>query len=212
MVRTVRIVGGLLWLRTLQSRRLRLHPNRSRERLIALLRLAYSGELAAAHAYRGHAASVADAEEREKIRVIEGEEWHHRRVVGEILAELGARPSRARELRAAVIGRTLGLACRVSGWFAPMYGAGRLESRNVIEYETAARLARDAGCERFVECLLTMAEVEWEHERYFRLKAESHALARWVRLWPAPPPRPAIRASFAEDFPRELRAAATTRS
>lgn len=169
------------------------HPTRSRQQLIALLQLAYSGELAAAHAYRGHAASVADSEERERIRVIEGEEWHHRRFVGEMLAELGARPSRARELRSKVLGRVLGLACRVSGWFAPMYGAGKLESRNVREYETAARLARDAGCDGFIDCLLTMAEVEWEHERYFRSKAESHPLARWVRLWPAPPPKGSIR-------------------
>jgi rubrerythrin len=181
---------------------LRPHPNRSREELIALLRLAYSGELAAAHAYRGHAASVSDAEERERIRLIEGEEWHHRRRVGEMLADLGARPGRAREMRANVIGRCLGFACRVSGWFAPMYGAGKLESRNVREYETAARLARDAGCERFVDDLLAMAEVEWEHERYFREKTESHALARWVRLWPAPPPRASIRTtSWASSAP-----------
>lgn len=186
---------------------MRPHPTRSREQLIALLRLAYSGELAAAHAYRGHAASVRDAEERERIRVIEGEEWHHRLVVGGMLAELGARPDRARELRAMVIGRILGLACRASGWFAPMYAAGKLESRNVREYETAARLARDAGCDQLVDCLLTMAEVEWEHERYFRQKAESHVLSRWVRLWPAPPPRPAIRASFAQDSQGEWRAA-----
>ncbi|MFN0009353.1 MAG: demethoxyubiquinone hydroxylase family protein [Planctomycetota bacterium] len=171
------------------------HPTRSRQLLIALLRLAYSGELAAAHAYRGHAASVADAGEKDRIRVIEEEEWHHRRLVGEMLSDLDARPSRAREWRAMVVGRALGLACRISGWFAPMYGAGRLESRNVREYETAARLAHDAGCDGFVDCLLTMAEVEWEHERYFRSKAQSHPFSRWVRLWPAPPPKGSIRAS-----------------
>ena len=165
------------------------------EQLIALLRLAYSGELAAAHAYRGHAASVSDPAEKARIQTIEDEEWHHRRLVGEMLAELGARPNRFRELRAAVIGRALGFACRISGWFAPMYGAGKLESRNVAEYETAARLSREAGHGEFVDCLLTMAEVEWEHERYFREKAESHRLARWVRLWPAPPPRGSIRAT-----------------
>lgn len=174
---------------------MRPHPTRSREQLIALLQLAYSGELAAAHAYRGHAASVAAADEKERIRVIEEEEWHHRRLVGGMLSELGARPSRTREWRAKLVGRTLGLACRVSGWFAPMYGAGKLESRNVREYETAARLARDAGCDGYVDCLLTMAEVEWEHERFFRSKAESHPFSRWVRLWPAPPPKGSIRAT-----------------
>jgi rubrerythrin len=170
------------------------HPTRSRQELVTLLQLAYSGELAAAHAYRGHAASVGDAEEKARIRVIEEEEWHHRRAVGKMLSELGSRPSRMRELRAAVIGRALGFACRISGWFAPMYGARKLESRNVREYETAARLALEAGCERYVDCLLTMAEVEWEHERYFRSKAESHRLSQFIRLWPAPPPKGSIRA------------------
>jgi rubrerythrin len=172
---------------------------RSRQALVALLQLAYSGELAAAHAYRGHARSVADPEERRRIRAIEDEEWRHREHVGEMLGELGARPDVWRERRALVVGKTLGLACHVGGWFAPMYGAGKLESRNVREYETAARLARDAGFERFVDGLLAMAEVEWEHEHYFRGKAASHAWIRWLELWPAPPPKDSIRASFARD-------------
>jgi len=169
-------------------------PTRSRERLVAILQLAYSGELAAAHAYRGHAASVADASERERIRVIEEEEWHHRRLVGEMLAKLGRGPRRSRELRAAVVGRTLSLGCRVSGWFLPMYAAGKLESRNIREYENAARLAREAGLDELVDCLLTMAEVEWEHELYFRTKAAGHGFSRWLRLWPEPPPKRSIRA------------------
>ena len=64
------------------------------------------------------------------------------------------------------------------GWFAPMYGAGRLESRNIREYETAARYARDCGREEFIDCLLTMAEVEWEHEYYFRSRVLVHSFGR----------------------------------
>jgi rubrerythrin len=168
----------------------------ARAELIELLRLAYSGELAAAHAYRGHARALAPGEDREQVAEIEREEWLHREHVGRMLAELGAGPSRARERRAAVIGRVLGALCHVTGWLAPMYGAGRLESRNVREYERAARLAHAAGREEWVEALLTMAEVEWEHERYFRACVVSHALARLVPLWPAPPPKAAIRATF----------------
>ena len=153
-----------------------------RRRLIALLQLAYSGELAAAHAYRGHAASVRDPEERARIREIEQEEWHHRRLVGEMLAELGARPARWRELRASAIGRTLGFACRLAGWFAPMYGAWRLERRNVREYSTAARLALECDCGRFVDRLRAMAEVEIEHERWFLGKAAGHPIGRALRL------------------------------
>ena len=58
-----------------------------------------------------------------------------------------------------------------------MYGAGRLESHNVKEYEDAADLAVVSGHPEFVECLLEMAEVEWDHEAYFRGKVESHWLA-----------------------------------
>lgn len=165
----------------------------SLEGLGAILRLAYSGELAAGLAYRGHWRSVRDAEDRARIRQIEEEEWHHRRLVGEMLRALGSRPSRAREARALVIGRTLGLLCHVMGWFVPMYGAGRLESRNIREYEEAARLAELAGHPELVDCLLTMAEVEWEHERYFRSRVEGRGATRLLGLWPEPPPKHTIR-------------------
>jgi rubrerythrin len=183
---------------------LRPDADTSRARLVAILQLAYSGELAASFAYRGHWRSLRDTAERARVRAIEAEEWHHRHLVGEMLEKLGARPVRSRELRASVVGRTLGLLCHVSGWFAPMYGAGKLESRNIREYESAARFARDAGREEFVDCLLAMAEVEWDHEHYFRGCVESHRWSRTVRVWPAPPRKETIRAAFARG--RELTA------
>jgi rubrerythrin len=188
-------------------------PAEARRLLVAILRLAYSGELAAVHAYRGHARSVRDVAERAHIEEVEREELHHRALVGGMLAKLSERPSRPRELRAGILGRVLGGLCHVSGWFAPMYGAGRLESRNVREYENAARHARDAGHLEWVDCLLTMAEVEWEHERWFRAKAAGHRFARRVRIWPQPPPKAEIRASFERESritkpPREPLAAA----
>ena len=173
----------------------------SRSELIALLQLAYSGERAAGYAYRGHWKSVSSPEERERIATIEQEEWHHRRLVGEMLAALGSGPDLARERRATLIGRTLGFLCHVSGWFSPMYGAGKLESRNIREYEGAARLAFRCGRFEDVDCLLTMAEVEWEHEHYFRLKVMGHWLGRWVPVWDQPPPKAHIRASFGEFAP-----------
>jgi len=165
------------------------------ESLIAILQLAYSGERAAGYAYRGHARSVKSAEERAAIRKIEDEEWHHRRLVGEMLRDLGARPKGGRELRALVIGRTLGLLCHVSGWLLPMYGAGRLESRNIREYEAAARHATESGHPELVDCLLTMAEVEWDHEAYFRAKVLSHRWAARIPMWPVPQPKETIRAA-----------------
>jgi rubrerythrin len=174
--------------------------NESRHNLIVLLQLAYSAEQAAALAYRGHWHSVVDPEERAHIKQIEDEEWHHRQLVGEMLGTLGAQPHRQREFRSLVIGRVLGVLCHVMGWLAPMYGAGRLESRNVREYETAARYARDCGHEEFIDCLLTMAEVEWEHEYYFRSRVLLHRLGRRLTLWPPPPPKETIRESFAREF------------
>lgn len=132
-----------------------------RERLIAQLQLAYSGELAAGYAYRGHWRSVRNPEERDRIHQIEDEEWHHRRLVGEMIRGLGGRPRLLREVVFFLIGRSLGLLCHASGWLAPMYGAGRLERRNVKEYEDAADYAVASGHPELVDCLLTMAEVEW---------------------------------------------------
>ena len=171
----------------------------NRDKLIALLQLAHSGELAAAYAYRGHWHSVTNADERDSIRRIEEDEWRHRKLVGEMLARLGAEPNRRREVRATIIGRTLGLLCHVSGWLLPMYGAGKLESRNVKEYETAARYARDCGCINLIDCLLEMAEVEWDHESYFRSRVLSHRLGRRLSLWPQPPPKETIRRSYERD-------------
>jgi demethoxyubiquinone hydroxylase (CLK1/Coq7/Cat5 family) len=167
--------------------------------LVDILRMAYSGELAAAYAYRGHWKSVSNADERTRIRQIEEEEWHHRRLVGEMLQDLDERPGLGREIRAILIGRIVGLLCHLSGWFTPMYVAGKLESRNVKEYEEAARLARACQRKEFAECLLAMAEVEWEHERYFRTHVESHLLSRYLPIWPAPLPKEMIRASFSID-------------
>jgi rubrerythrin len=174
------------------------------QNLIALLQLAYSAERAAAYAYRGHWHSVVNKDERIRIRQIENEEWHHRELVGEMLASLGAAPNKRREIRAFLIGRGLGVLCHVMGWLAPMYGAGRLESRNIGEYETAARYARDCSREELIDCLLTMAEVEWEHEYYFRSRVLLHSLGRRLTLWPPPPPKETIRESFALEAEKSL--------
>jgi rubrerythrin len=172
----------------------------SRLKLIALLQLAYSGELAAAYAYRGHSSSVRNPAERAAIENIENDEWRHRELVGDLLVKLAAQPKLRREARARIIGRTLEFLCHITGWLAPMYGAGRLESGNIREYETAARLARDCGRSDMVDCLLEMAEVEWEHEFYFRSRVQEHFLGRRLRLWPQPPAKEVIRRSFAQEI------------
>ncbi|HYR28590.1 MAG TPA: ferritin-like domain-containing protein [Thermoanaerobaculia bacterium] len=168
-------------------------PDEARRKLVRQLQGAYSGELAAGHAYRGHWRSVSDPAEREHIQSIEADEWHHRELVRGLLAELGAAPSPIREAIFWCIGKSIGLLCRIGGWFIPMYGAGRLERSNIVEYEHAAVYAAACGREGMLDCLLTMAEVEWEHERYFRERIAGRALLRVFPLWDAPPPKSAIR-------------------
>jgi hypothetical protein len=57
-----------------------------------------------------------------------------------------------------------------------MYFAGRLESGNVEEYETAAHHARRLGLAEFAADLEHMARVEGEHEIFFREMVTSHPL------------------------------------
>lgn len=151
-----------------------------RHHLIHILQGAYSGELAAGFAYRGHWKSVKNTNERAAIKKIEQEEWVHRKRVGEMLASLGGAPRKLREAKLWVIGRTIGLACHLIGWFLPMYFAGRLESGNVIEYQVAASHAGMLGLKEFEADLLVMARVEKEHEQFFLSVIAGHRLLPMV--------------------------------
>jgi hypothetical protein len=168
----------------------------ARAKLVRQLVGAYSGELAAGYAYRGHWRSLREGKDRARIREIEADEWHHRELVGGLLRKLGGKPSPLREAIFWCIGRGIGAFCHVGGWFAPMYGAGKLERGNIVEYEEAAVFASDCGEEDMIDCLLTMAEVEWDHELYFRSTVLDHPLVRVFRMWQAPPPRESIRERF----------------
>ena len=179
-----------------------LSPAIAREKLINTLKSAYSGELGAINAYTGHRKSVSDPAEKQMIYRIEVEEIYHRERVGEILSLLGDAPSVPQDRTMDWVGKTLGYLCSLSGWFAPMYGAGLLESRNIKEYEEAAEYALAAGHIEFIDDLLVMAEVEWEHEKFFREKCSSHFLYHWFPKWPIPPAKETIREPFAwVDYP-----------
>jgi hypothetical protein len=58
----------------------------------------------------------------------------------------------------------------------PMYFAGRLESKNSVEYEEAAVLAKELEMHDCVDDLLDMARVELEHEIFFRETVTGHRL------------------------------------
>jgi len=171
--------------------------NSPKEKLIALLKMAYSGELGAIFAYQGHQKSVSDPMEKQEILKIELEELEHRNRVGEMLAILGSAPDPKLELQNHCIGKTIGLLCRIGGWFIPMYGAGKLESQNTGEYEEAAQYAVQSGNLELLDDLLTMAEVEWDHEKYFRDKCRSHFLYNWFPTWKTSRARESIRQAFA---------------
>lgn len=152
-----------------------------REALVRILQDAYSGELAAALAYRGHWKSVRNPFERERIQAIEQEEWEHRERVGRMLATLGEKPVRGKEIKRRVIGRVIAIGCRMVGWFIPMYFAGRLEGQNICAYDVAALHAANLGLEDFERDLLDMEEVEEGHEEFFLGLVASHRMFPLMR-------------------------------
>ncbi len=174
----------------------------ARAALIRRLRKAVAGERAAVRAYGGHWRSLRNDEQRAAVRQIRLEELAHIQRIEQILAKLGSKPSRIRNANAAVIGLLIAAFCFVGGWYAPMYGAGRIERRNIREYEDAARLALAANLAWYVDEFLRMAEVEWNHEQYFHDLVRGHWLHRISRSWPNPPPLAEIRASFERDAKR----------
>ena len=154
-----------------------MNESKARQNLIRILQNAYSGELAAAYAYRGHWKSLRrETNEKTHIRKIEAEEWAHRENVGRWLKALGAKPRRLRDAVFWTIGRSLGLTCYVSGWFFPMYFAGRLESQNVQEYVDAAELARELEMPECFAEMMEMSRVEAEHEIFFHNIVAKHRL------------------------------------
>jgi demethoxyubiquinone hydroxylase (CLK1/Coq7/Cat5 family) len=164
---------------------------RARRELVRLLQDAHAGELAAAHAYRGHWRSLRRDDERQEVRRIEGAEWHHRSLVASMLADLDEGPRRRRELWMWCVGRFFGVLCFVGGWFAPMYAAGRLEAMNVGQYETARSLAEQLELGAWVEALEAMRVEEDRHERWFGDRCRGHWLLRPTRFllgWDPPAP------------------------
>ena len=155
--------------------------NDVRQNLIRILQNAHAGELAAAYAYRGHWKSLKESAEKEHIKKIETEEWEHRENVLRWLVKLDAKPNPRREKMFWTIGKSIGLACFVGGWFFPMYFAGRLESGNVQEYVDAAEFARQLGIPECFEEMMEMSRIEGEHEIFFRQTITGHRLLPLTR-------------------------------
>jgi RimJ/RimL family protein N-acetyltransferase len=162
-----------------------------RSKLIRVLQDAHAGELAAAYAYRAHWKSLRRRPEaRAEVKRIEGTEWQHRRLVRVMLDALGARPRRSREVAMASTGRFFGLLCYVTGFFGPMYAAGRLEAMNVSQYSAASDYTALLGLHAFGAELEAMRVEEDRHERFFGDQVRGHFLlpiARFFMGWTPPP-------------------------
>lgn len=177
-------------------------PNKTQARrlLISLLQSAHAGEKAAANAYYGHAICIFLKNKQEKKDILEiyQDELDHRTHLMEMLSKLGAKPSCFKEVAMYCVGAIIAVLCQFGGWFIPFYGAGKLESQNIEEYELAARLAFLAGELQFVDDLLDFAEKEWDHELYFRTQCSLHWMSSIFPIWPALDSRDSIRLKFAE--------------
>ncbi len=166
-----------------------------RKALIHILHMAYSGELAAAYAYAGHWRSVRDPQQKKDIHKIETDEWTHRALVGQMLDKLGGKPQCWREFMMSCIGLSAFIGCFLTGWFLPMYFAGRLENANTQEYFVAAQHAEQLGLLEMKEQLLELSEVELSHEDYFHRIVQGHILLPlMIRYfnWGHPQPEPLL--------------------
>ncbi|MBS1990574.1 MAG: ferritin-like domain-containing protein [Cyanobacteria bacterium SZAS LIN-3] len=158
-----------------------MEQNFHRKQLVHILCMAYSGELAAALAYAGHWRSLRDAGQRQAIRQIEQDEWHHRRNLLKMLADLGEKPPAWRDCAMGSLGCVIFLACFVSGWFFAMYFAGRLEDGNIIEYKHAADHAKALGLPELADTLMLFSAKEEEHEAYFYNVVRDHWMLATTR-------------------------------
>ncbi len=146
----------------------------TKKKFIKLMQAAYSGELAAALAYGGHWRMLKKQSEIDAVKQIEIDEWNHRERVGEILAEIGAKPSWIREKIFFCIGTSIALICRVCGYFCAAYFAGILENGNVNEYNTAHKYAKELGLDHLLEDFREMEKTEAEHEIILYRMIEKH--------------------------------------
>ena len=145
-------------------------------KLKKLLCRAYSGEMAAALAYRGHWKSLKIREEIKAVRQIEIDEWRHREEIAEVLAELKTKPSFFREALMFSIGRFISFSCFFTGRFVSTYFAGVLESSNVKEYSEAEKLAGELDLSGFCEKFAEMGKTELRHEQILLEMISEHRL------------------------------------
>lgn len=141
--------------------------------LLFHLRVAYSTELGASRAYRGHSRATRDPELARYIAGVEQDELHHRAFVAILLERYGARPFYPLEALFFCIGTVVGLGCHVWGDWASAFGAAQLELGGMGDYRRAAAAARRLGKHALAVQLDAMGEQEAAHRRFFQALARS---------------------------------------
>jgi hypothetical protein len=144
--------------------------------LIKLLQKAYSGEMAAAFAYVGHARSLKNPVEKAAVKQIEDDEWAHRDNLKQLMEKYEVPVSRYYEIYFYLIGKVISASCHCIGWFMPYFFAGRLESGNVCEYFVMMRYFQSIGINEHDAMLYEMGIKEKEHEMYFLEKIKTSRL------------------------------------
>jgi rubrerythrin len=135
--------------------------------LVKSLKMAYSGEMAAALAYIGHAGALKNTAEIQAVNQIEQDEWNHRSHLLEMMNEYGISASKYYEIKFYLIGKIIGLSCYFIGRFMPYFFAGKLESGNVCEYFVMMKYFNSIGIHKHDQLLYEMGIKEKEHEVYF---------------------------------------------
>lgn len=148
--------------------------------LIDSLRKAYSAEKAASFAYIGHAGSLKDDSEKNKVNQIEQDEWDHRENVLEIMQTYDISVSKYYEIKYHLIGKFIGYSCYVIGRFMPFFFAGKLESGNVCEYFIMMQYFHSLGIKEHDEVLYQMGIKEKEHEVYFLERVKD---TKWLPIF-----------------------------
>lgn len=144
--------------------------------LLFHLRVAYSTEIGAASAYRGHAKSTRDPAVAAHIAQIEQDERGHRAALGALLKRFKVRPIYPLELFFWCVGNIIGLGCFVWGEWASAFGAAQFEFGGIGDYRRAARAARAVGEEALAVQMDTYQQQEADHRAFFLALARSRFL------------------------------------
>lgn len=137
------------------------------------LKVAYSTELGASTAYRGHAAATADPDVAAQIRQILDDELHHRKTLGDLLTEFDAVPYTFLEWLFWCVGNVISVGCHLWGEWASAFGAAQFEFGGAGDYVRAAKAARAVGREDLAVLLDEFQAQETAHRAFFLALARS---------------------------------------